>query len=109
MAESNSESVLSTEDMLEYLSLDQTPENNAVVEALVKQAEDIIRAGIGENLSASVLNADKTYVLAIKALAASLFYDRSMSQGVPLGVQMMITILQGRYDSWPDDSNNGKD
>ena len=103
------EPAVKTEDMLQYLALDETPENNTVVEALIKQAEDIIRAGIGENLSASVLNADETYIAAVKALTASIFYDRSMSQGVPLGVKMAITILQGRYDSWPDNDNSGKD
>ena len=109
MADSTKEQAVNTEDMLQYLSLDETPENNAVVEALIKQAEDIIRAGIGDNLSASVLNADETYITAVKALTASIFYDRSMSQGVPLGVKMAITILQGRYDSWPTPDTNGKD
>lgn len=108
MAESNSEPAVSTEEMLNYLSLDETPENKTVVDALVEEAEDTIQAAIGENLSASVLNSDKTYVSAVKALASFTFYDRTMSQGIPQGIQSRITILQGRYDSWPDDSNNGK-
>lgn len=101
----NSESIspVSVNDMLNYLNLDDTPENNNVLGGLINQATDFINNSFNsKNLSASDLKADNTYILAVKALVSSLFYDRSMSQGVPLGVQMAITQLQGRYDEWPD-------
>ncbi|QDK48701.1 head-tail connector protein [Limosilactobacillus reuteri] len=96
-------SLVSVNDMLNYLNLDDTPENNKVLGDLIGQATDFINNSFNsKNLSASDLKADQTYILAVKALVSSLYYDRSMSQGVPLGVQMAITQLQGRYDEWPD-------
>ena len=100
----NSESIspVSVNDMLNYLNLDDTPENNNVLGGLIDQATDFINNSFNsKNLRASDLKADNTYILAVKALVSSLYYDRSMSQGVPAGVQMCITVLQGRYDEWP--------
>lgn len=100
----NSESIslVSVTDMLNYLNLDDTPENNNVLGGLIDQATDFINNSFNsKNLSASDLKADNTYILAVKALVSSLYYDRAMSQGVPAGVKMCIAILQGRYDEWP--------
>lgn len=101
----NSESIslVSVTDMLNYLNLDDTPENNNVLGDLINQATDFINNSFNsKNLSASQLKVDNTYILAVKALVSSLYYDRAMSQGVPAGVKMCIAILQGRYDEWPD-------
>ena len=100
--EETNQPAVSVDDMLDYLSLDETPENKTVVEEIVEEAEDIIKASIGENLGASMLNADKLYVSAVKALASDLFYDHSLSSGISQGIQSRITLLQGRYDSWPE-------
>lgn len=100
----NSEAIstVSTNTMLNYLNLDDTPENNELLGDLINQATDFINNSFNSsNLSASELKNDQTYVLAVKALVSSLYYDRAMSQGVPAGVKMCIAILQGRYDEWP--------
>lgn len=100
----NSEAIspVSTNTMLNYLNLDDTPENNELLGDLINQATDFINNSFNSsNLSASELKNDQTYVLAVKALVSALYYDRSMSQGVPLGVKMCIATLQGRYDEWP--------
>lgn len=101
----NSEAIspVSTNTMLNYLNLDDIPENNELLGDLINQATDFINNSFNSsNLSASELKNDQTYVLAVKALVSSLYYDRTMSQGVPLGVKMCISTLQGRYDEWPD-------
>ena len=101
----NSEAIspVSNNTMLNYLNLDDTPENNELLGDLINQATDFINNSFNSsNLSASELKNDQTYVLAVKALVSSLYYDRAMSQGVPAGVKMCIAILQGRYDEWPD-------
>lgn len=101
----NSEAIspVSNNTMLNYLNLDDTPENNELLGDLINQATDFINNSFNSsNLSASELKNDQTYVLAVKALCSSLYYDRAMSQGVPAGVKMCIAILQGRYDEWPD-------
>ena len=101
--------IVSVDEMLSYLSLDNTEENNEVVSGLVEDATAYINSTFNStNLSASELVKDRVYVSAVKALASFMFYDRTLSQGVPLGIQQRITLLKGRYDSWPDNDNSGK-
>lgn len=98
--------IVSTDEMLNYLNLDNTPENNEVVGGLVNDAESYINSTFNsENLSASELSKDRVYTSAVKALAGFMFYDRTLSQGVPIGIQQRITLLKGRYDKWQDDKN----
>lgn len=99
------EQPVTTEDMLDYLNLDETPENKTVVDVTLKASQSWIQSAVNKNLSASTLNADDDYITAIKALAGAMFYDRTLANGVPLGVKMLITILQGRYDKWPNNQN----
>lgn len=93
---------VSTQEVLTELNLDNTPENSAVVGGLIQDSADIVKDSVNKNLSASELAEDHIYIRAVKALTTALFYDRSLSQGMPLGVQLMITHLKGEYESWPD-------
>lgn len=100
--------IVSTDEMLNYLNLDNTPENNEVLGGLVDDAESYINSTFNStNLSASELGKDRVYTSAVKALAGFMFYDRTLSQGVPVGIQQRITLLKGRYDKWQD-VKNGK-
>lgn len=100
--------IVSTDEMLNYLNLDNTPENNEVLGGLVDDAEAYINSTFNStNLSASDLSKDHVYTSAVKALAGFMFYDRTLSQGVPIGIQQRITLLKGRYDKWQD-VKNGK-
>ena len=102
----NETPIVSTDAMLTYLNLDNTPENNEVVGGLVNDAEAYINSTFNsENLSVSELAKDRVYVSAVKALAGFMFYDRTLSQGVPIGIKQRITLLKGRYDRWQDDKN----
>lgn len=104
----NETPIVSTDEMMTYLSLDNTAENNKVVAGLVEDAESYINSTFNStNLSASELGKDRVYVSAVKALAGFMFYDRTLSQGVPVGIQQRITLLKGRYDKW-EDVKNGK-
>ena len=104
----NETPIVSTDEMLNYLTLDNTPENNKVVGGLVDDAESYINSTFNStNLSASELGKDRVYTSAVKALAGFMFYDRTLSQGVPIGIQQRITLLKGRYDKWQD-GKNGK-
>lgn len=103
MAEDKPTTPITAEMMMQELNLDETDENNTVLTGLIQSAQEIILDSIGTNLSASDVATDKIYVRAVKALVTAMYYDRSLSQGVPLGVEMMITHLQGRYDSWPEE------
>lgn len=104
----NKTPIVSTDEMLSYLSLDNTPENNEVLGGLVEDAEAYINGTFNStNLSASDLSKDHVYTSAVKALAGFMFYDRTLSQGVPVGIQQRITLLKGRYDKWQD-GKNGK-
>ena len=102
----NETPIVSTDEMLNYLTLDNTEENNEVVSGLVKDAEAYINDTFNSvNLSASDLSKDHVYTSAVKALAGFMFYDRTLSQGVPVGIQQRITLLKGRYDKWQDDKS----
>ena len=104
----NETPIVSTDEMLNYLTLDNTPENNEVLGGLVEDAEAYINGTFNStNLSASDLSKDHVYTSAVKALAGFMFYDRTLSQGVPVGIQQRITLLKGRYDKW-EDGKNGK-
>lgn len=101
--------IVSTDEMLTYLNLDNTAENNEVVAGLVDDAESYINSTFNSsNLSASELKNDRVYTSAVKALASFMFYDRTLSQGVPLGIQQRITLLKGRYDKWQDGKNGNQ-
>lgn len=102
----NETPIVSTDEMLNYLNLDNTPENNEVLGGLVDDAEAYINSTFNStNLSASKLGKDRVYVSAVKALASFMYYDRTLSQGVPVGIQQRITLLKGRYDKWQDDKS----
>lgn len=104
----NETPIVSTDEMLNYLNLDNTPENNEVLGGLVDDAESYINSTFNStSLSASELGKDRVYTSAVKALAGFMFYDRTLSQGVPVGIQQRITLLKGRYDKW-EDVKNGK-
>lgn len=92
--------VVNGDDLLEELNLDSTAENKTVMAALIQSAQELIIDAVSSNLSASKLAADQIYIRAVKALATTLYFDRTLSQGYPLGVQMMITHLKGRYAKW---------
>lgn len=109
MADEKTEAV-TVDDMYDYMALDDNVENKTVLTGLIRAAEDIIKSGFNsQNLSASTLNHDDTYVEAVKALVSYMFNDRSLttSAGTPDGIHMMIKILQGRYDQWPTNSKSG--
>lgn len=102
----NETPIVSTDEMLNYLNLDNTAENNEVVAGLVEDAEAYINGTFNStNLSASDLSKDHVYTSAVKALAGFMFYDRTLSQCVPVGIQQRITLLKGRYDKWQDDKS----
>ena len=104
--ENDSETI--TQDLLTELNLDTTEENNAVMSGLLKDAQELVLDSVNSSLSASNLADDQIFLRATKALATSMFYDRSLSQGIPIGVQLMITHLKGRYAKWPQSPKNGK-
>ncbi|MFR0504285.1 head-tail connector protein [Limosilactobacillus reuteri] len=107
MADNSTDEVVSTDEMMTELNLDQTQENNAVISELIKDSAEIIMDSFTSNLSASA-KADPIYIRAVKALTTAMYYDRSLSGGFPLGVNIMIDHLKARYDEWPE-SKNGKE
>lgn len=92
--------VVKSDDLLEELNLDSTAENKTVMAALIQSAQELIIDAVNSNLIASALASNQIYIRAVKALATTLYFDRTLSQGYPLGVQMMITHLKGRYAKW---------
>lgn len=99
-------SQISTQDMLDELNLDSTEENNALMSGLLKDSALIIIHAVNNNLSASDVNGDKIFNRAVKALTTQLYFDRTLSQGMSIGIQLMIDHLKGEYAEWPADQQN---
>ena len=98
--------IVSPDDMLDELNIDNTETSKKLMSGLIQSAQELITDAVNTALNASTLAQDRIYIQAVKALSTALYYDRTLSDGFPLGVQMMITHLQGRYDKWPDKQEN---
>ena len=106
MDDEQKELIVSPEDMLDELNIDTTATSKKLMAGLIQSAQELITDAVNTTLNASTLAQDPIYIQAVKALSTALYYDRTLSGGFPLGVQMMITHLQGRYDKWPDKQEN---
>ena len=73
-------------DLLAELNLDQN--ELSTIQSLVTTAKEVV------NRSADASSDDALTVPAIKTLATAMYYDRTLSNGMPNGLIMMLTHLQ---------------
>lgn len=90
--------VVTTQELADELNLDDTETNHSTLSGLLQDAQALIRDSFTSTLSASKLKSDPIFTRAVKALATSMYYDRTLSNGIPIGVQMMIDHLKGEYE-----------
>lgn len=74
------------DDMLSELNLD--PAELSTIRTLVTTAKEVV------SRSADVSSDDSLLIPAIKTLATAQYYDRTLSNGLPNGLLMMLTHLQ---------------
>lgn len=89
------------DDLLSELNLDSS--ELATIRTLVTTSKDVV------NRSADIQSGDSLTIPAIKTLATAFYYDRTMSNGMPNGLIMMLTHLQANptsnQKSGDDDGN----
>jgi hypothetical protein len=74
------------DDLLSELNLDQS--ELSTIRTLVTTAQEVV------NRSSDASFDDKLTIPAIKTLATAQYYDRTLSNGMPNGLLMMLTHLQ---------------
>ena len=73
-------------DLMAELNLDQS--ELSTIQSLVTTAQEVV------NRSADIQSSDSLTVPAIKTLATTMYYDRTLSNGLPNGLIMMLAHLQ---------------
>lgn len=75
-----------SDDLLSELNLDSS--ELSTIRSLVSTAQEVV------NRSADIQSSDSLTIPAIKTLATTMYYDRTLSNGLPNGLLMMLTHLQ---------------
>ena len=83
------------EDLLNELNLDETDENKQTVQSIMEQSEQIIMNSISQDVSQDVFEQNNIFTRAVITLATDLYYNRTLPDGLSLGLQMMINTLKG--------------
>lgn len=86
---------MNVEDVLTELNLDETKENESTVQSILEQAEQIIINSVNQSVKQTDLEKNKIFRRAVITLATDLYYNRTLPDGLSLGVQMMINTLKG--------------
>lgn len=86
---------MDVEDVLAELNLDETDENKKTIKSILEQAEQIIANSVDQNVKLTDLEKNKIFQRAVITLTTDLYYNRTLPDGLSLGVQMMINTLKG--------------
>lgn len=81
--------------VLAELNLDDNDDNRKTITALIAEAQDIIIHSVDSTKQVSDYDTNLIFQRAVKTLVTDLYYDRTLSQGMSLGLQMMINHLKG--------------
>lgn len=77
------------------LNIDETPANTALITSLINQAQDIVLHSVDSTKTAEDYADNLIFQRAVITLVTQLYYDRTLSSGLSLGLQMMINHLKG--------------
>lgn len=91
--------MIDTQSMLDELCLDATDETTQLITDLLSQSESIIRDSVDKTKSIATYEQDPIFVRASKTLCTQLYYDRALTGGMSLGLQMMINHLKGEVEA----------
>lgn len=90
---------IDTVSLMNELNLDETDENTALIGDLISQSEDLIMSSVNYDKPLEDYLKEPIFIRAVKTLVAQMFYDRTLSEGLSKGVQMMINHLKGRLEN----------
>lgn len=81
--------------VLAELNLDDNDDNRKTITALIAEAQDIIIHSVDSTKQVADYDTNLIFQRAVKTLVTDLYYDRTLSNGMSLGLQMMINHLKG--------------
>lgn len=90
--------MVDAETVINELNIDDTPETETTIKALIVEADAMIRNAVDRSADQSEFEKDPIYRRCLKSLVTQLWYDRTLNDGMPIGIQMMITHLQSEVD-----------
>lgn len=86
--------VLDVETIMAELNLDDSDKN--LITNLLSQAQDIIIHSVDSTKQITDFEGNLIFQRAVITLVTQLYYDRSLSAGMSIGLQMMINQLKGQ-------------
>lgn len=78
-----------------HVNLDET-EELTTLEGLISTSKELIKSSVNYSLPDAELEQYPMFDAAVSALATALYYDRTLENGIPKAVNIMIVHLQGR-------------
>ena len=84
------------EDLADSLHIDIDDNEIKTLKNLLLTSEDLIKSSVNYNLSEDEYSQYPLFDAAVTSLATALYYDRTLENGMPKSVIIMITHLQGR-------------
>lgn len=86
--------ILDVETIMAELNLDDSDKN--LITNLLSQAQDIIIHSVDSTKQTTDFEGNLIFQRAVITLVTQLYYDRSLSVGMSIGLQMMINQLKGQ-------------
>lgn len=99
MAETDVDISQVSNDLMAELNLDQS--ELSTIQSLVTTAKEVV------SRSADIQPDDSLTIPAIKTLATATYYDRTLSNGMPNGLLMMLVHLQANTSASQSSDDNG--
>lgn len=76
------------------LHIDPTDSELAVLTSLISTAQALVKSSVSTIMSDDEYAQQPLYDACVTALATALYYDRTLDNGMPKAVKIMITHLQ---------------
>lgn len=91
---------INAQDIADSLHIDADSTEIATLNDLIVTAKTLVKDSVNfeqlNNMSDDQLEAIPLFESAVKALVTALYYDRTLANGMPKAVDIMIVHLQGR-------------
>lgn len=88
---------IKAEDLANELNLDLDENTTKTLTNLIDQAAEIVKSSVNSKVKIEDFESDQIYIRAVFTLATQLYYDRILSEGMSIGLRMMINHLVAEY------------
>ncbi|WP_404975670.1 head-tail connector protein [Weissella paramesenteroides] len=83
-------------ELMNDLHIDESDSETNSINSLIAQATNLVKSSVNYGLSDEDYAKYPLFDAAVKALTTALYYDRTLANGMPHAVTIMITHLQAR-------------